>query len=252
MLLILKNLRKKFIQNNKVSHYLLYALGEIVLIVVGILLALGINNWSEENKLRSKEQFYLSGLKEEFETSKAKLEVLIEVNRSNYQNAEKIARYFSSDSVPDESELSELLYKAFSYDVIYNPNNSLLDEILNSSGFKTITNSELRRHLTDWESRVQRINSQESALMNERDRVLNVFRKQGSIRTLLNKSGVSQEMGLNLQEDTSSNTGLLSFKEFENSLLIFILSSVSTEQSHYMSLLEEINHILKLIEGELK
>ncbi|MCB0425109.1 MAG: hypothetical protein KDD13_10780, partial [Mangrovimonas sp.] len=74
----------------------------------------------------------------------------------------------------------------------------------------------------------------------------------GSIRTLLNKSGVSQEMGLNLQEDTSSNIGLLSLKEFENSLLIFILSSVSTEQSHYMPLLEEINHILKLIEGELK
>lgn len=252
MLRIFRKLKRKLITDSKVTHYFLYALGEIVLIVVGILLALGINNWSEENKLRVKEQFYLTGLKDEFKTSKAKLEVLIEVNRSNYQNAGKIAGYFSSDSLPDEKELSKLLYKAFSYDVVYNPNNSLLDEILNSGGFNTITNPELRRHLTDWESRVLRVNSQELALINERNQVIDVSKEIGSIRAIITKSGVAQEIGLNLQKDSTSNVSLLKSKQFENNLLIFILSSMATEEAHYMPLMEEISHILELIEGELK
>jgi len=252
MIGILKNLRKNLFKGNKVSRYLLYALGEIILIVLGILLALGINNWSEDTKLVNKEQFYLSGLKDEFETSKARLEVLIDVNRSNYQNAEAIANFISSQNVPEEAELSMLLYKAFSYDVVYNPNNALLDEILNSGGFKTISNPELRKHLTSWQSRVQRINSQERALIGERDNVINVFRKEGSIRTVFIKAGISEEINLSSSGDLLSNSVILSSKEFENNLLLFILTSVSTEKHHYIPLMEEIDKILKLIESDLK
>lgn len=38
------------ITENKVSKYLLYAIGEIVLVVIGILIALGVNNWNQEKK----------------------------------------------------------------------------------------------------------------------------------------------------------------------------------------------------------
>jgi len=42
--------------NNKVSKYLLYAIGEIVLVVIGILIALSINNWNEQRKDQIKEK----------------------------------------------------------------------------------------------------------------------------------------------------------------------------------------------------
>lgn len=49
------------------SKYLLYAIGEIVLVVIGILIALQINNWNESRKLESKKQELISSLIDDFE-----------------------------------------------------------------------------------------------------------------------------------------------------------------------------------------
>ena len=50
------------IKENRVSKYLLYAMGEIVLVVIGILIALSINNWNSERINRKQEKEYLSRL----------------------------------------------------------------------------------------------------------------------------------------------------------------------------------------------
>lgn len=50
MLKLFRKIRQKLLSENKFSKYLLYALGEIVLVVIGILIALQINNWNEERK----------------------------------------------------------------------------------------------------------------------------------------------------------------------------------------------------------
>ena len=43
------------IKENRVSKYMLYAIGEIVLVVIGILIALQVNDWNEQRKLKSEE-----------------------------------------------------------------------------------------------------------------------------------------------------------------------------------------------------
>ena len=50
MIKFFRNIRQKLLTENKISKYLLYAIGEIVLVVIGILIALSINNWNEERK----------------------------------------------------------------------------------------------------------------------------------------------------------------------------------------------------------
>ena len=47
MLKFFRRIRQKLIAENKVGKYLIYAIGEIVLVVIGILIALWINNWNE-------------------------------------------------------------------------------------------------------------------------------------------------------------------------------------------------------------
>jgi len=58
MLKFFRTIRKKLIEEDNVRKYLLYAIGEILLVVIGILIALQVNNWNEERKLNLLEVSY--------------------------------------------------------------------------------------------------------------------------------------------------------------------------------------------------
>lgn len=60
MIKFLKNIRQKELSDNRFSKYLLYAFGEIVLVVIGILIALSINNWNERQKAKANETIILN------------------------------------------------------------------------------------------------------------------------------------------------------------------------------------------------
>ena len=60
MIKFLKNIRQKELSDNRFSKYLLYAFGEIVLVVIGILIALSINNWNERQKAKANETVILN------------------------------------------------------------------------------------------------------------------------------------------------------------------------------------------------
>jgi hypothetical protein len=55
----LRRIRRTLLSDNKLSKYLVYAAGEIVLVVLGILIAIQINNWNEIRKDRNQERVYL-------------------------------------------------------------------------------------------------------------------------------------------------------------------------------------------------
>ena len=73
MIKFFRKIRQKLISKNKFSKYLIYAIGEIILVVIGILIALGINNWNEANKKDTEEREYLTNLLAEFETNQEEL-----------------------------------------------------------------------------------------------------------------------------------------------------------------------------------
>lgn len=249
-----RKIRTQLLHENKVTRYMLYALGEIILIVIGILIAITIDNRNEERKIRRMEQVYLVGLQSEFELSRAKLQTLIEVNRNVYEDAKEIADLISSKENPDELHLSQLLFNALSYEQAYNPNNSLLNEVINTGYLKNISNADLRKELSSWESQIQSIHRQEATLREQREKVLDIFRKEeGSMRTVLEQANIAEEqMGLEKTQHPSSNLVVLKSREFENNLLPYILTGMLTETTHYKPLLEKINRILELIDSEIQ
>ena len=87
MLFIFKKLRRSFFQTGKVRTYVAYAIGEIFLIVVGILIALQIGEWNAGRKDREKEQDILRSLAKNLEinvqTFKANIETLYDYNNSS-------------------------------------------------------------------------------------------------------------------------------------------------------------------------
>ncbi|WP_052158335.1 DUF6090 family protein [Lacinutrix jangbogonensis] len=58
MIKIFRHIRQRYISEGKTKKYLLYAIGEIVLVVIGILIALSINNWNEDRRA-SKEELHM-------------------------------------------------------------------------------------------------------------------------------------------------------------------------------------------------
>ena len=66
MIKLLRNIRQKTLIENKFGKYLTYAIGEIFLVVIGILIALSINNWNDNRKECLEENELLTQLQSEF------------------------------------------------------------------------------------------------------------------------------------------------------------------------------------------
>ena len=66
---IFRNIRQKLAAENKVMAYLRYAIGEILLVVIGILIALQVNNWNEARKNHIEEIALLNQLISEFQSN---------------------------------------------------------------------------------------------------------------------------------------------------------------------------------------
>ena len=248
-----RKIRSRLLEDRKFGNYLAYAIGEIILVVIGILIALAINNSNQDRIDREREQVYLAGLRQEFRFSRVKLQELITVNRQNLEGAKKIMEYMTDpEAQPTEQQVSELLYSALSLDVAFNPNNSLLQEMINSGSLKGISSDELRIRLTNWISTLDDIAKQEENLAMNREKVVDLFRSGDySLKTVFDLAGASKELDIAQGNGSPGNLGILESRAFENNMLIFIATTYATGEAHYDPLLEELDRILELIEKEL-
>jgi hypothetical protein len=70
MIKFFRKIRQKLLKENKYSKYLTYAIGEIILVVIGILIALSINNWNENRKTEEKRRIHYRQLLVDLKTDK--------------------------------------------------------------------------------------------------------------------------------------------------------------------------------------
>lgn len=77
MIKFFRKIRQRLLTKNKFSKYVFYSIGEIVLVVIGILIALSINNWNEQQKINIQELIILKELKLSLESNKTILNTRI-------------------------------------------------------------------------------------------------------------------------------------------------------------------------------
>ena len=115
MINFFRKIRFDLMEKNKTGKYFKYAIGEIVLVVIGILIALSINNWNENRKNNDKETAILLNLKTEFETNKADLIQTIGRNSKEYSLIKNILSFTGqpNDSLTKEDYTkASLIYEA--------------------------------------------------------------------------------------------------------------------------------------------
>ncbi len=122
------------LSENKFSKYLIYAIGEILLVVIGILIALQINNWNESKKLKIKEKEALVEIVSDFETNISELELLL--NGGEYNISKTI---HSMEFLIDYLESDKLYHD--SIDIHFNHANQYIELNLKTSGYESITST---------------------------------------------------------------------------------------------------------------
>ena len=94
MIRIFRNIRQKLAAENNVAKYLRYAVGEIVLVVVGILIALQVNNWNSNRIEKNKESVYLKNIKRDLNEQIKSIVVQMNYELNMSQKARSIIKYY--------------------------------------------------------------------------------------------------------------------------------------------------------------
>ena len=85
-----RKIRKALADDNKPIKYLRYAIGEIILVVIGILIALGINNWNEERKNKLIESEYYCKLLADFELDRQNIAKLYKESEHKIETSKRL------------------------------------------------------------------------------------------------------------------------------------------------------------------
>ena len=88
MIKFFRKVRQNLIMENKTGKYLKYAIGEIVLVVIGILIALQINNWNEVRIEQNKEETYLTNIKRDLQNQLKSIDVQLEHEKKYIDNTQ--------------------------------------------------------------------------------------------------------------------------------------------------------------------
>ena len=162
MLRFLRQIRQRLLTENRTSKYLLYAVGEILLVVLGILIALQIDNWNEERKERIEEQILLRQLKEEFTENLGQLDSKIATRKVLIHSSKELLTFFDDPrSANKDSVLSKLgnLGLTVTYDPIEN-------DLVASGKINILQNQRLKTLLTKWSTDVIQVQEVEALYLN--------------------------------------------------------------------------------------
>jgi len=168
MIKFFRKIRQKLLSENKFSKYLLYAIGEIILVVIGILIALQINNWNEKQKDFAKEQSILKQLNGEYQSNLKQLDEKILMRNEALEACNYLLNQIDNLTVVDEDRFYRSFWTIFR-DPTFNP---IKNDIVGSENIRLIQNDTLVRFLSNWSSEVFQVQELELEYQKVRSEIL--------------------------------------------------------------------------------
>ena len=154
MISFFRKIRQKLLTQNKVSRYFVYALGEILLVVVGILLALQINNWNEERKNRIVEQGVLQNLKTELLIIEKDLQKAHKMHTASHQNGLALLRLFGKNISDIPIDQLDSMVAIFENGWTFESRDGYIKSIISSGKLDLIQNEQLKSMLSGYDGTV--------------------------------------------------------------------------------------------------
>jgi hypothetical protein len=135
-------------EKNKTAKYLKYAIGEIILVIMGILIALTINNWNQDRLTENLEYQYYSRLLDDVREEKIILEAIINYSKQVSLHAKKAIAVFEKSSNANANPIENLIdmYQASQLADAYSAT-STYRELISSGQINLIQNDNLKTAL---------------------------------------------------------------------------------------------------------
>ena len=254
MIKFFRKIRQNLLSESKFSKYLIYAIGEIILVVIGILIALQINNWNEKQKEEKSELLILKTLQKDFIENKKMYSEIVDKQQFVIDNCKSLIKCFENKVVEYKRDSigTFIYYGAFNY-YGAEPILGSYEALIGSGDLKILTNETLKSNLALFSSEINQGFEDEISAMN----LLNTLNDEfSSIGTLFLDHKLRNSMGLGkLKENIEIKDKTISDLYQNSNILHSLAMKTGAELNRlklHLKMLDYSTEILNLIESELQ
>lgn len=217
MIKFFRKIRQQLLKDSRVGKYLLYAIGEIVLVVIGILIALQINDFREQQRNSRTAEHYKNSLLIDLEHDLSSIDTRIDNARIRILGAERLLEFFEGKSEYDVFMMKEDLIRS-GWLNFFIPNLNTYNDLMNSGNIKLMNDDSLKLLLGDYVNHCARI-----AVYEEQDKsnVWNVYglKYRKWIDGRMSAAYLSQD-SLKVNQFAVDWTGLSSDRDLQHALTL--------------------------------
>ena len=254
MITFFRKLRQSLLTENKVSRYLLYAIGEIILVVIGILIALAVNNWNQDNKDHRLGLDYLSRIHNDLVQDTINFRANITNNaqvREEIKGA-LVTLYNGIESITQVQTISDVYDRAL--DQVFTPNNNTYKGMVSSGTLGLIQNLELKEHIVGLYSEYD----QKGALLGAIGQWMLTMATAESTQTDFIKFGIDVS-DIFTTQDMLNETDYAFLNDKNDPRFKMVVRAISAtaftqkaSNAVYVELIDKCDSVLKLIQQELE
>ena len=251
MIKFFRKIRQNLLSEGKTRKYFKYAIGEIVLVVIGILIALSINNWNENRKNKIAEADYYCRILEDLELNDNLIDDTSELISYKIKLSKELL--LDLNTIPnDRSIILNKFVVALRQDVFV-PSNIAFEDITSSGQLKLLTDLKLKSRLI-----------QHSTFLNN---ILNLLQENRNV--IINRMGdfksmsefgyqdidyLKQELDSELiaflpQNNWTNDPNDPIFLKFQDNLIVYIAMLIR-QQQHLFNLKKEMQEPIELLKDK--
>lgn len=265
MIKFFRSIRKTLLNEGRTSKYFKYAIGEIILVVIGILIALQINNWNENRKERMQETVLLEQLLSDFNSNLEQLDQKISMREDFINSVKQLFNYIDNPLLATKDSVDIYIGKTMPY-ATFDP---IVVDLASSGELKLISSNDLKQAVTRWTSDINDVIEDEIIWRDYRNDMYAPFLIQNyQLRTIRNQAyklnilgNYTMDRENTVTDDTKNDIGnshfeadyvaLLKNPDFEDHLTrCYAVNYWTNVQSHILR--KRIVEIIDLIKHDLE
>jgi hypothetical protein len=252
MIKFFRNIRQNLLTENKFSKYLFYAIGEVVLVVIGILIALSINNWNEDKKTRDSHLLLYENLVSDFSNRLIELEELQSYRLAGLDAANTINTLIVTNEVTTNESYMDSLLVTLDHSYIFNEEFRTLDMLFNTGIINELENKSLKSNLLHWPVTLQETMERTNMLFLNAEKIYDYLSEYVVYRNIYSHLGLKFNIPkFNKSNNSSDYLSLYNNRKFEN-LLVQRITLLHISKDENQILIESTKKIIELLNAELK